>query len=366
MTLLRNKRQKFATDCLDSKRPKGFAKHVGVEIEFVSKSDKMDIARDLAMYNLHDFVELKHDGSVEGDGDCQGDCRENCECAYCGDTHYCDDKETCVRQTKYNGSQDGNDRAWIVNKHCDECTKVSTIDDCDCGGNDLFDNAICDGHVICSGHCPGHYCEGSDDHPDYDCQCECDCSEMGLEIAVVAKSKDMPDILTKVCAVLKKHDAEVNHTCGLHVHLDARRHDQHKMFKNLVNSSKLLYAMVPASRSKNTYCRPNTSNSMTRHDCGRYWGVNPTSYETHKTIEVRLHSGSVNAEKILNWIAILQKLAYGKPVRAFSDLNELLEQVKMPTVLVNHIVSRVNAFQVEHINGPYAFNVEMHEFEQAA
>jgi hypothetical protein len=42
----------------------------------------------------------------------------------------------------------------------------------------------------------------------------------------------------------------------------------------------------------------------------RYWGINPSSYGTHKTIEVRLHSGSTNFTKLSNWVRILVNIAH--------------------------------------------------------
>jgi hypothetical protein len=357
LRLLREKRRRYADQCLESKKPVSRAKHVGVEIEFVSSHSRRDIALDLAAAGLNSYVELKHDGSVHGEssGDCDGSCREDCECAYCGETHYCDNERECIRRARYSGDE----RHWEYRDNCQDCEETEYIEDCQCGGiDDETGQYVCNGdHIVCSGHCPGHHCNGYDDHSDFDCQCECTCSnEHGHEIAVVAKSTIIADVIRRVCRVLQAHNAEVNSTCGLHVHLDARGQDEKRMFANLVKSQRLLYSMVPKSRFDNTYCKPNDrGNTMGAYN-GRYWGINPASYSEHKTIEVRLHSGSVNADKIVAWVQLLQKIAYAKRVPKVNHLSDVTSHVKLADSLVAYIRERVAKFAAEH--GGYSLPVD--------
>lgn len=351
LKMLKAKRKKYARQCLESKSPINKAKHVGVEIEFISSSDRDDIAEDLATLGLEKYVELKHDGSVSGDsdGDCDGSCRDNCECFYCSETHYCHDESDCNRRRRNYGSH--SNASWDYREECTECTDTETLDNCDCGGNNAAGESVCNGeHVICSGHCPGHHCQGSDDHPDYDCNCECTCgsSDCGHEIAIVARSSEIAEVIRKVCKVLGDHGATVNDTCGLHVHVDARGYDKNKMFANLVKSQRLLYSMVPKSRYNNDYCKPNLRGNSMESYSGRYWGINPASYGEHKTIEIRLHSGTVNAEKINNWILLLQKLAYAKSVKEIKSLNDLTSKVKLPAKTIDYIKERIVKFKKDH------------------
>jgi hypothetical protein len=48
----------------EAKKPTNDLNHVGIEIEFISKSDKFKLATILAKNNLSDYVELKDDGSL--------------------------------------------------------------------------------------------------------------------------------------------------------------------------------------------------------------------------------------------------------------------------------------------------------------
>ena len=367
LTLLRHKRAALAGVAFESKKPTTKDKHVGVEIEFISHSDRDDIARDLAALDLAKYVELKRDGSVHDDsdsngGDCDGSCREDCTCAECGDTHYCDDSQECNRRARNYGSDE-----WEFNSDCDECTETETIDDCDCGGLDDDGEKVCKGeHIVCEGHCPGHSCLGSEDHNDYDCNCDCDCESKsgGHEIAIVAKSSKIAEVLTKVCEVLAKHNSKVNSSCGLHVHVDMRGRDQKRAFANLVKSQRLLYSMCPKSRYNNSYCAPNEHGLDMGGYEGRYWGINPKSYEEHRTIEVRLHSGSINAEKIINWVVLLQKIAYAKSMDQVDYLSDLIGHVKLSKKLVKYIKDRVGKFADEH--GDYSVQLENPQLELAA
>lgn len=113
--------------------------------------------------------------------------------------------------------------------------------------------------------------------------------------------------LEKLCNLLKSLDAKVNKSCGLHVHLDARNLtiDQkvNKSF-NLENSLDVLFKMVAKSRSKSTYCKKQASNS------DRYSAINLTALDKFGTIEVRLHSGTTDFDKIKNWCEILKAIYF--------------------------------------------------------
>lgn len=149
----------------------------------------------------------------------------------------------------------------------------------------------------------------------------------------------------KVCEILSEIGCRVDRRCGVHVHYDARS----MSVKNVRNVFKLwaiyedvLDSLQPVSRrlSNNTYCRSifkcagevTPMNAAVHTDvCGnlfrrldrcttieqmatncfqgqRYTKLNIQSYFRHRTIEVRHHSGSVNAEKLTNWIVLMGRL----------------------------------------------------------
>ena len=61
-------------------------------------------------------------------------------------------------------------------------------------------------------------------------------------------------------------------------------------------------------------------------DYDRYFKVNPISYDRHKTIEFRQHSGTTDYEKISNWILFLAKLvefSYKKEITECNSIEEI-------------------------------------------
>jgi hypothetical protein len=175
-------------------------------------------------------------------------------------------------------------------------------------------------------------------------------SQHSYELAVLAPASEFNAAITKISAVLKDNECSVNRTCGLHVHLDARAHvgNADKMFSNLVSSQAILYKMQPPSRRANTYCERTESKDL-RKELGkgaRYKGINPMSYRKHNTIEVRLHSGTIDAVKIINFVTLLQHIAYSSKEikRGASTVAGLVKQHELPSGLARYISERVSKF----------------------
>lgn len=202
-------------------RPSSKERHVGIEIEFISRLNAFEIGQLILNANLEKVCQLKEDGSVESD--------------------------------------------------------YST-------GNDYYD------------------IYGDLDN-DYE--------EFGHELAVLCKESDYKDTLKKVAKVLKQADAFTNETCGLHVHVDSRDRDVETVFKNLSNSQNVLYSMNPARRLESEYCSPTRYNDLDSalEYSSRHSGINAKAWKEHKTIEVRIHTGTVDCKQIANWIKLLISVA---------------------------------------------------------
>lgn len=129
-----------------------------------------------------------------------------------------------------------------------------------------------------------------------------------------------------VCHVLTSLNAQVNSSCGLHVHHDARDMDLFSWKKLLglyVNYESALDALMPESRrgNQNYYCRSTrlwgdinastdaimaceTPGQLINLYACRYYKLNFYAFHAHGSIEFRHHSGTVNADKIINWIQL--------------------------------------------------------------
>lgn len=155
----------------------------------------------------------------------------------------------------------------------------------------------------------------------------------GYEISYVGTLSKFEDEMKFICGYLDSLGAYVNKTCGLHVHLDVRNKNKEMVANKLSHALPYLALMNPRERVlRNSYCRFGVS-GWERGE--RYYAINRQSFYKHKTIEVRLHSGTTNAEKIINWVKILQlvisptsKFAGGYQSDYNSDTYEDEEEVK--------------------------------------
>lgn len=167
------------------------------------------------------------------------------------------------------------------------------------------------------------------------------------EINILAPQTQIKRIVKQVCAVLAKLDCVVNYSCGLHVHLDMRNRDKEKCFANLVAAQPLLYSMVSKTRRTNTYCRPTEGTNWRLTD--KYQGVNSLAYSRYKTIEVRIHSGTLNATKITNWIDLLVKIIEGKKTTPIVNIQQAVKVFKLNRQLASYVNKRVQLFQDDEV-----------------
>lgn len=192
----------------EAKRPKTKSHHIGIEIEFYSKSDRDDIIMDLGEAGLLKKVSIGYDGSLDGDN--------------------------------------------------------------------------------------------------------------GHEIRILDTERGIFKTLEEVCMILKKHKARVNRDCGLHVHLDMRNRDGNAIFEKFLKIQTLMHGLVKRQRIGNSYCLPATPNEK----LSKYRAFH--LHERYKTLEVRLHHGSVDYNEISNWVRFLVKMVkhnIKKKVHKPQDLN---------------------------------------------
>lgn len=148
-----------------------------------------------------------------------------------------------------------------------------------------------------------------------------DGSVTGKEIISRPMSGDKGlEAITELCGKLRS--ATVDKDCGFHLHLDARDLNHTQLWNIVMGyrcTQKTWFSFVHPSRHNNQYCQKmgvgplviNRSYKSCR-SLGEYAAVrdyeyrykwfNIMAYQKHRTLEVRLHSGTMNAEKINNWV----------------------------------------------------------------
>lgn len=131
------------------------------------------------------------------------------------------------------------------------------------------------------------------------------------------------DSLKTVCEVINEAGAQVNKSCGLHVHFGASKFtvkQYQRIIMNYAAIEPIIDSFMPLSRRQNQYCKSirQVADRLRGGDCDtihdiqlygydqdRYYKVNAMAYNTHKTIEFRQHQGTTNFEKIRNWVEFL-------------------------------------------------------------
>ena len=133
----------------------------------------------------------------------------------------------------------------------------------------------------------------------------------GVEYAILIKRSELEHRLYKFCGLISDH--RVNTSCGLHVHIDCRgrtEDDVRKIAKKMTAWMIALREFVPESRRNNTDYA-----ALSFSETNRYRAVNFTAFRKYKTLEIRLHSGTVDYTKIIAWIRLVELLFVinGKP-----------------------------------------------------
>ena len=131
--------------------------------------------------------------------------------------------------------------------------------------------------------------------------------------------------LKEVCEVINEAGAQVNKSCGLHIHFGAEKFTNAQWRRIVLNYAaieEVIDSFMPESRrgDNNRYCRSiadpagriaytslnaDMRSLQSAFGFDRYYKVNLMAYNNHKTIEFRQHSGTTDYTKIKNWIDFL-------------------------------------------------------------
>jgi hypothetical protein len=156
--------------------------------------------------------------------------------------------------------------------------------------------------------------------------------EMGYELAILLPESNYIRPLRQLCKILEEVGAVAKERrCGLHVHLDMRRRKKDIVYNNLVACQTVFFKFLDPERNDNEFCRLVSSRvfpTKFKNDREeRYKTVNAAAYYKYRTLEVRMHEGSVNFKDITNWVRLLVRVANHK-TRIKNDIIELTQLKK--------------------------------------
>ncbi len=176
-----------------------------------------------------------------------------------------------------------------------------------------------------------------------------------MELRICVPEDILDEKLKAITNALKKARCYVNKTCGMHVHLDMRNRDPELCYRNLFKVQDIMLSSQPLDRRKNKYCQPNTTPSLKLSEfdgdgdnATRRLAINTQSYNKNnmKTIEIRIHEGSVKYENIFNWVNFLVGTVslteeLRKPIQTITELKEA-------NFLSDQIIDHLNKRIVEY------------------
>ena len=162
------------------------------------------------------------------------------------------------------------------------------------------------------------------------------------------------------CRCLKGR-AYVNKTCGTHFHIDMRHMTAAEAMiygQRLARCVPALRMLLPKSRRESKYCRKTINSTDTnwegQNNQERYAFVNMSAYGKFKTLEVRGHSGTINAEKILNWIKLCEHIMLTDvkflPMVSgdVTNIEDLISQYRLDDKLASYVRERYA--KVNHVD----------------
>jgi len=162
--------------------------------------------------------------------------------------------------------------------------------------------------------------------------------------------------LKKVCDVLVRIGAKLNRSVGCHSHSSMEDIGEditiwRNLFHNYATLEPLIDGFMPASRrgDANTYCRSmrvagweakiaNATDlrgmEMAVTRASRYFKLNVQAFWRHKTAEFRQHGGTVEYQKIANWVLFTSRLIeFSKTSRVSAGTFEEMARFATPEMI---------------------------------
>lgn len=155
----------------------------------------------------------------------------------------------------------------------------------------------------------------------------------GYEVRVLLPEDNFQEILTQIMTILKNKGFTTDTRCGTHVHLDMRNRDYKLVYENLFTTQNFLEKfLIPTRLTNRGFCKKNVCSTFDEQSQSgdRYQAININSYYKYKTLEVRMHHGTLVANELIPWIEFLLKV-----VNRGDKLNMLVTDVESSKQALN-------------------------------
>jgi hypothetical protein len=137
-------------------------------------------------------------------------------------------------------------------------------------------------------------------------------------VSPVLQGDDGLDAIENLCEFGRVNHWTVDNSCGYHLHMDFSTADDSMLTSVVVGyllTEQVWKRFISKRRGDNSYCKGGNGGIgsidrilqngfawLREHTNDRYQWFNWQSYRNHRTLEIRVHSGTTNAKKVINWI----------------------------------------------------------------
>jgi hypothetical protein len=168
----------------------------------------------------------------------------------------------------------------------------------------------------------------------------------GWEVRVLLPETNWYEPLENILKVINGLGFKADTRCGTHVHLDMRNRDVQKAFRRFFFTQTFMRKFLIASRKKNNYCKRNASEKFGAEG-DRYLGINSTSYHKYKTLEIRMHHGTLDIKELGPWIKLLLRIAnyQGDINKKVLTLKQAKVQYELDDTLTGELTERLTSLR---------------------
>lgn len=167
----------------------------------------------------------------------------------------------------------------------------------------------------------------------------------GWEVRVLLLEDEYEQPLIQILTVLNEMGFPTNDQCGTHVHFDMRSRDVKVVYQNLFKTQKFLRKFLTRTRKYNRFCKMNKADTFDKQlSLGdRYYSLNVEAYSRHRTLEVRMHQGTLKSEELVPWISFLLRVMNYKATvdKTVNTLKQAKKQFDIDDKLAQNLEERI-------------------------
>jgi hypothetical protein len=162
------------------------------------------------------------------------------------------------------------------------------------------------------------------------------------EFRILCPETKLALVLKRLAKFFKAGKFAVNSSCGLHVHLDMRNRNVLDCYNRLLKFQHIMFGLVSSKRWNNQYCKWSLETTGFGMPTSRFRAVNSKSYSKHRTIEIRLHEGTLDPKKISNWVNLLLKAIGSKTVPEVNTKEDVVKWLAKNRKLKSYVNKEFN------------------------